>query len=80
MIKRRFSRKLKSCILDIKSLPNVLIFAAKTSNIYKAAPQEYNKLLKNNITNSYKKSMDRVKKAINVEAKNIAKKFQLVTR
>ena len=74
-----FQEKMKSDILDIKSSPNVLIFADKTSNIYKAAPQQYNKLLKDNITKSYKKSMDRLEKAINMEAKNITKKFNLVT-
>ena len=60
--------------MDIKASPNVLIFADKTSNIYKAAPQEYNKQLKNNIAESHKKSTDRLEKAINMEAKNIAKK------
>ena len=72
--------KIKSDILDIKSSPNVLIFADKTSNIYKATSQEYNKLLKDNITKSYKKSMDRLEKAINMEAKNIAKKIQFSDR
>ena len=52
----------------------MLIFEDKTSNIYKATPQEYNKLLKDNITKSDKKSTDRSEKAINMEAKNIAKK------
>ena len=74
-----FQEKMKSDILDIKSSPNVLIFADKTSNIYKAAPQQYNKLLKDNITKSYKKLMDHLEKAINMEAKNITKKFNLVT-
>ena len=50
-----FQEKMKSN----KSSPNVLIFADKISNIYKAAPQEYNKLLKDNITKSYIKSADR---------------------
>ena len=75
-----FQEKIKSDILDIKVSPNVLIFADKTTNIYKAAPQEYNKQLKNNITGSHKKSTDRLEKAINMEAKNIAKKIQLSDR
>ena len=66
---------MKSDILDIKSSPNVLIFADKTSNIYKAAPQQYNKIKK-----SYKKLMHCLEKAINIEVKNIAKKINLVTR
>ena len=57
-----FQEKMKSDISDIKSSSNVSIFADKTSNIYKAAPLEYNKLLKDNITKSYKKSTDRLEK------------------
>ena len=66
--------------MEIKSSPNLFIFADKSSNIYKAAPREYNKLLKNNIRKSYKKSTERLEKAINMEAKNIAKKIQLSDR
>ena len=66
---------MKSDISEIKSSPNVSIFADKTSNIYKASLREYNKLLTDNITKSYKKSTDRLEKAINMEAKNITKKF-----
>ena len=47
-----FQEKMKSDISEIKSSLNVLIFADKTSNIYTAAPREYNKLLKDNITKS----------------------------
>ena len=75
-----FQGKMKSDILDISSSPNVLIFRDKTSNLYKAAPQEYNKLLKDNITKSYKKSTDRLEKIINMETKNISKKNQLSDR
>ena len=58
----------------------MLIFADKTSNTYKAAPQEYNKPLEDNITKSFKKSTDCLEKAINIEAKNIAKRIQLSDR
>ena len=60
---------MKSDISDIKSPPNMFIFADKTSNIYKAAPREYNNLLKDNIRKSYKKSTDRLEKAVSMEAK-----------
>ena len=69
----KFRKLIKNDILDIKPSPNVLIFADKTSNIYKATLQEYNKLLKDNIMKSYKKSTDRSEKSINIEANNIAK-------
>ena len=75
-----FQEKMKFDISEIKSSPNAFIFADKTGNIYKAAPRGYNRLLKDNITKSYKKSTDCLEKAINIEAKNIAKKIQLSDR
>ena len=38
-LNENFHEKMKSDILDIKPSPNVLIFADKTSGIYKATPQ-----------------------------------------
>ena len=75
-----FKKKIKSDISEIKSSPNVFIFGDKTINIYRAAPGEYNKLLKDNIAKSYKKSTDCSQKSINMEAKNIEKKIQLSDR
>ena len=54
-----FEEKMKSDISEIKSSPNVFTFEDKTSNIYKAAPREYNQLLKDNIIKSYKKSTEK---------------------
>ena len=70
--KDNFQRKLKEDILNIKSSPDVYAFAEKTTNIYKLPPQDYKKLLQENITKSYKKSPTRLEKFINLEAKEIA--------
>ena len=43
---------MKSAMSEIKSSPNVFVFADKTSNIYEAASPKYNKLLINSITKS----------------------------
>ena len=43
-------------------------------------PQKYNKLLKDNITKSYKKLADLLEIAINLEAKNIAWECHLSDR
>ena len=48
--------KLNEDILNIKSSPDVYALADKTTNIYKLPPQDYRKLLHENITKSYKKS------------------------
>ena len=54
IIKDNFQRKLKDDILNIKSSPDVYAFADKTTNIYKFPPQEYRKLLHENISKSDK--------------------------
>ena len=60
--------------------PDVLMFADKTSNIYKTTPEQYKKLVKDNMTKTHKKSSDLLEKTINMEAKHIAKKLELGDR
>ena len=48
------------CFLSL----DVFIFADKTNNIYKAPPKQYKKLLKENVTRTYKKSTERLEKSI----------------
>ena len=66
--------KTKEDIFSIKSSPDVLIFA---DSIYKATPEQYKKLLKDNVTKTCKKSSDLIEKSINMEAKHFAKKLEL---
>ena len=70
----------KEDISNRNSSPDVFIFADKTNNLYKAPPEQYKKLLKENVTKTYKKSTERLEKSINLGAKNIAKKLDLVER
>ena len=69
---------MKEDISSINSSPDVSIFECKTNNICKAPLEQYKKLLKENVTNQ--KSTKRIEKSINLEAKNIAKKLDLVER
>ena len=66
--------------MNIKSSPNIYAFAEKTTNIYKLLPQDYKKLLHENITKSYKKSATHLEKSINLEAKEIAAGVKLDDR
>ena len=54
IVKDSFQRKLNEDILNIKSSPDVYAFANKTTHIYKFPPQEYRKLLHENISKSDK--------------------------
>ena len=80
VVKNSFQRKLNEDILNIKSSPDVYAFADKTTNIYKLPPQDYRKLLHENITKSYKKLPTRLEKSVNLEAKEIAAGVKLDDR
>ena len=78
--KNTFQKKLKADINEIKKSTDVFVFADKTSNIYKMTPQEHKKLLKENVTKTYKKAPPKVETAINLEAKCIATNLNLSDR
>ena len=70
-------KKDTSCI---NSSPDLLISASKTSNTYKVTTEQYEKLLKENVTKTCKKSTEPFEKSINLEPKNRAKKLDLVEK
>ena len=51
----------------------MFIFADKTNIIYKMKPQDHEKLIVENITKTCQEAPKKLEKAINMEAKNIAK-------
>ena len=61
-----FQEQMKEDIWSINSSVDVVIFAGKTNNIYKAPPEEYKKLLKENVAKTYKKSTECLEKSINL--------------
>ena len=58
----------------------MFIFAGKSNNIYEMKPQDHEKLIMENITKTYQKASDKLEKAINMEAKNVAKSYKLAER
>ena len=61
--------QMKEDTSSINFSPSDFIFADKTNNIYNAPPEQYKKLLKANVTKTYKKSTERFEKSINLETK-----------
>ena len=55
----KFQERLSNDVRKIKKSSDVFVFADKTTNIYKIKKDDYNKLLTENITKSYKKSCER---------------------
>ena len=56
------------------------ILADKTNNLYEISIENYNKLLLDNVTKSYKKAPETLKNNINKEAKKIATDLNLAER
>ena len=64
----------------IQESDSLIISADKTTNLYKIDKTEYNKLLIENTTKTYKKVSDSLVKKINSEAKHIATSLDLSDR
>ena len=79
-VHNHFQQTMKEDIAQIKSSHDVFIIAGKTNNLYKSSPEEYKKLLFNNITKSYRKFTKRLEKTINMEGKHISRKLELDNR
>ena len=81
-------RNVSSPILDewdnalkkIKSSPNIFVFADKTRNIYEKSAENYNKILKENVTKSYKVSKNDVLEDINSDLSQIANDLSISDR
>ena len=67
-----FQKTYEKDIQSIKSLNKMFVAADKTTNIYKMDVDNYRKLLRDNITLTYKKTDKSLTKKINQEAKHIA--------
>ena len=75
-----FQKKLRADITEIKNSRNIHVFADKINSIYRMSTSEHNKLLKENVTKTYKKTLEKLQKSINLEAKSIATKLKLSDR
>ena len=80
--KRRseFQKQLSRDMKEVRTSDSILVPADKTTNLYKLQPETYNKLLHENVTANYKKASVQSQRAINREAKKIAKKLTLDDR
>ena len=65
-------RPLSDGIRNIRKNPKLLIPADKTNNLYELSTDQYNKLLTENISKTYKKYNLSTMYTINAEAKVIA--------
>ena len=79
-VQNTFQQKLKNGVHSIKSSSNTLVFADKITNLYELSQDHYEKLLHNNITQTYQKMCYQTKKKTDREAKKFAKSLNLDKR
>ena len=65
------SKRIKDDVNQIRKCNKVIMFADKSSNLYKIEKEQYDKLLHENVTKEYKKAPDTMIKDINDEAQDI---------
>ena len=79
-VQNQFQKQLKRDIRELKQSSKLLIPADKTTNLYKVSTKDYNKLLTENITKTYKKTAASAVMHVNKEAKSIATKLGVADR
>ena len=79
-VRSEFQSNLSKDIKRINEDRLLFIFADKANNLYKLSKDNYNKLLTENITKSYKKTNTAAINNINKEAKCIAERLHLDDR
>ena len=75
-----FQRQLNEDIKQIKRDTKIFVSADKSRNTYKMDSETYEKLLHENIAKTYKKTDKKKVRAINIDAKKIAKDLELEDR
>ena len=70
-VKNQFQKKIQQDIKMIRTSGKTMTFADKTNNMYRLSKDQYNTLLNNSITSTYKKSNSNIKKKINISGRNI---------
>ena len=75
-----FQDRLKEQIRTIKQTPDIIVKADKSNNLYNIAVDDFEKLLKENITSEYRKYDKDIVTSINKESAKIAKSLDLDDR
>ena len=79
-VRTDFQRKLSADLRSMKNSEKVYVSADKTRNLYGITPEEYDKLLKENVTKNYKKTNAGLVDHVNNEGYNITEKLKISDR
>lgn len=76
----QFQTKLSTDVKKMNQSDKIYVNADKTRNVYKISTDDYNRLLKNNVTQDYKTCEEVKIKKTNDDAREIAKKLEISDR
>ena len=79
-VRNNFQKKLKDDINQVRASNKTMTFADKTSNMYRLNKDEYDKLINNSITSTYKKANKNISKQVNKAGKTILKNKEVIKR
>ena len=79
-VKNHLQKKLHQDIKMIRTSEKTMKFTDKTNNMYRLSKDQYNMLLNNFITSTYKKSNNNIKKIISISGRNILKDKEVLQR
>ena len=79
-VSNEFLDNLNNDLRKVKSSPNVFVFADKTRNVYETSPENYRKIVTENITKTYKIAEHGVLDDINNDLKHIADELSISDR
>ena len=77
-VRNEFQDKLEQDLENIQSSKNILAFADKSTNLYELSKESYEKLLHDNITQTYKKAPVNTKKKL-IENQRSSLKLSVLT-
>jgi hypothetical protein len=76
----KFLNNLDNDLKKVKTSPNVFVFADKTKNVYETTPENYNIIVKDNVTKTYKLTDNEVIEEINFELSQITDNLSVSDR
>ena len=79
-LRNEFLNKLQKEVENIRSSKNMLVFADKSTNHYKVSREHYEKLLHDNIMQTYKRASLGAKRKIDKKSKQFAEHLRIDDR
>ena len=78
--RNHFQKRLNDDINTTHNTNTTLLFADKTSNLYKLKKEQHQKMLNDSITTTYKKTRDNIHNKINTDGKKLMKDKDVLNR